>query len=35
MREGRLLPGLSLVAYLIAGLLILLVIWGGIDHFEA
>jgi uncharacterized protein with HXXEE motif len=33
IREGRLSVGSSLVAYLIGGLLILAVIWGGVYHF--
>jgi hypothetical protein len=35
MREGRLSLGSGLAAYLIGGLLILLVIWGGLYHFRA
>jgi hypothetical protein len=34
MREGRLSLGSSLLAYLIGGLLILAVIWGGVYHFR-
>ncbi|MGC1302661.1 MAG: hypothetical protein WA840_09825 [Caulobacteraceae bacterium] len=34
MREGRLSLGSSLIAYLIGGLLILAVIWGGVYHFK-
>jgi hypothetical protein len=34
MREGRLSLGSSIVAYLIGGLLILAVIWGGVYHFK-
>ena len=34
MREGRLSLASSLVAYLLGGLLILAVIWGGVYHFK-
>ena len=34
MREGRLTLGSSLLAYMIGGLLILGVIWGGVYHFK-
>jgi uncharacterized protein with HXXEE motif len=35
VREGRLPLGSSLAAYLLGGLLILLVIWRGVYHFKA
>lgn len=35
MREGRLTPESSIAAYVIGGLLILAVIWGGLYHFHA